>query len=81
MLHLLDSNAISDYLAGLPEAVNQVNTLNAAGETLALCRPVHYEVLRGLLWRGAAVKLQKFNRMIGLLFSWVELENSDWQHY
>jgi len=79
VLYLLDSNAISDYLAGLPDTIQQVTTLNAAGESLGLCRPVHYEVLRGLLWRDAAVKLEKFNRLIGIMFVWVELENSDWQ--
>ena len=65
---LIDSNTIADFLSRQEETLQQINSAMVAGDTLNLCRPVHYEVLRGLLWRDAFAKHRQFERSIGLLF-------------
>ena len=75
---LIDSNTIADFLSRQEETLRQIQGAMAQGDTLGLCRPVHYEVLRGLLWRDAPGKRSQFDRSIGLFFSWVELADEDW---
>ena len=75
---LIDSNTIADFLSRQQETLRQLQTAMAQGDMLGLCRPVHYEVLRGLLWRDAPAKRRQFDRSIGLFFAWVELTDEDW---
>ena len=75
---LIDSNTIADFLSRQEETLQRLNSALAVGDILHLCRPVHYEVLRGLLWRDAFAKHRQFERSIGLFFSWVELIDEDW---
>jgi predicted nucleic acid-binding protein len=78
MMYLLDSNTIADFLSNQSHAVTKISAYASRGEVLGLSRPVHYEVLRGLLWRDSPRKLLQFNRGIGLLFTWVSLDDTDW---
>jgi predicted nucleic acid-binding protein len=75
---LIDSNTIADFLSRQTETIHRISLAVAQGDTLGLCRPVHYEVLRGLLWRDALAKRHQFDRSIGLFFAWVELADEDW---
>jgi predicted nucleic acid-binding protein len=45
---------------------------------LAICRPVYYELLRGILWRKAIGKSALLHSQLLPLFSWVELIDKDW---
>ena len=77
-LYLLDTNAVSDMIALQPLVARHISDRLAAGDTLGLCRPVHYEVLRGLLWRNAAGKLHIYQRRVVPLLIWVEMIQVDW---
>src|SRR5258707_14719731 len=79
MIFLIDSNTIADFLARQSGTMQEIQSHLANGDALGLCRPVHYEVLRGLLWRSAPTKLRLFGRSIGLFFSWIELTDEDWE--
>jgi tRNA(fMet)-specific endonuclease VapC len=79
MIYLLDTNAVSDLMERRPEvrrrAVERINV----GDQLAICRPVYYEILRGLLWRNAARQLRNLQLSILPLFVWIELDDADWE--
>ena|SRR5579859_5409308 len=79
MIFLIDSNTIADFLSRQTRTLHQIQMHILNKDVLGLCCPVHYEVLRGLLWRNAPVKMDLFNRSIGLFFSWIELVNEDWE--
>ena len=50
-LFLIDSNTIADFVSRQENTLHQIKIAKTQGDTLGLCRPVHYEVLRGFLWR------------------------------
>ncbi len=77
-IFLIDSNTIADFLSRQSTTLHHMQMSIAQGDMLGLCRPVHYEVLRGLLWRDAPAKRRQFDRSIGLFFSWIELTEEDW---
>lgn len=78
-LYLLDTNAISDLIVNQPNVVRRLAEHLTASDPLGLCRPVHYEILRGLLWRGASGKVRTFTRRVIPLLSWIELTTADWE--
>ncbi len=49
--HLLDADAVIEYLAGQPGTTALLQRLNAQGETLCVCDVVIAEVYSGLLQR------------------------------
>jgi predicted nucleic acid-binding protein len=69
MIYLLDANAVSDLLSRHPKVTVRVREALHRGDTLAMCRPIHYKLLCGLLWRGATAKLTIFNQRILPIFS------------
>jgi predicted nucleic acid-binding protein len=84
MIYLLDANALSDMVTAQPQVMLHVATSLANGNTLGLCRPIHYEIRRGLYWRNAVAKLRAFNEEVMPLLTWVELTDADWDqaaHY
>ncbi|SRR5258706_15362464 len=78
MIFLLDTNSIADILTSQVGVTREMQLHIAQGDTLGLCRPVYYEVFRGLLWRNATNKLAFFNHHIGLFFTWLDLIDVDW---
>jgi predicted nucleic acid-binding protein len=76
--YLLDSNVISDLIVRIEPIRQQVATHLAKGDVLAICRPVYYELLRGLYWRDATTKLSRLNNDILPLLVWRDLETEDW---
>ena len=80
MIYLLDANAVSDLISRHLQVREHMKAALLTGDTLAICRPIHYELLRGLLWRGATSKLATLNDRILPVFSWVPLVNADWEH-
>ena len=47
--YLLDTDAVIDYLMGIPSSLAQIQELHARGETLCVCAVVIAEVYAGLL--------------------------------
>ncbi len=76
---LLDPNAVSDLMEQHIEVRRHTVARIDAGDRLAICRPVYYEVLRGLFWKNATRQLRSFQRLILPLFRWVDLEDTDWE--
>jgi tRNA(fMet)-specific endonuclease VapC len=79
MIYLLDTNTVSDFMKRYPEVRKQSVAHVNHGDQLAICRPIYYEVLRGLLWRDARLQLKEFQNEIRPLFQWIELEDTDWE--
>ena len=79
MIYLLDANPISDLLAKHARVRLHVRDALFANDTLGICRPIHYELLRGLLWRNADGKMTILNQSILPRFSWVALVDADWE--
>lgn len=79
MIYLLDANAISDLLTRQGPVLAHLREALLRQDTLAVCRPIHYELLRGLLWRGATTKLAILNQRILPQFTWVPLQDTDWK--
>jgi predicted nucleic acid-binding protein len=79
VIFLLDTNPISDLMTNHTQVTQHAAKCFAAGDVLGLCRPVHYEIMRGLLWRGASGKLSVYvNRVVPIL-TWIELDPTDWE--
>jgi predicted nucleic acid-binding protein len=78
-IYLLDSNVVSDLIVRLPAVREHVAAHLATGDTLALCHPIYYELLRGLFWRNATGKLAALNNQILPLLTWIALEDADWE--
>jgi predicted nucleic acid-binding protein len=78
-LYLFDTNAISDMIALHPLVARRVAQALADGDELGLVRPCHYEVLRGLFWRGATAKLQTYLGRVVPLMNWIEMIDADWE--
>src|SRR4051812_41861063 len=79
MIYLLDTNAISDLMINNLEMQRHVAEHIVAGDTLGLCRPIYFELLRGILWQNSLSKRRILNRHISEIFKWIELEDSDWE--
>ncbi len=79
MIYLFDTNAISDLLALQPEVHKQSQAAQLQGDTLAICRPVYYELLRGLLWKKAQKKQSVLRYQLLPQFAWVSLQDDDWE--
>jgi predicted nucleic acid-binding protein len=77
-LYILDTNAISDLIINHAQVSRHAAERLVAGDTLGLCRPIHYEILRGLLWRNAMNKLRVYTLRIVPIMTWIEMTNSDW---
>lgn len=77
--YLLDTKTISDLIVNESHVVRRAAEWLAAGDDLGLCRPVHYEILRGLLWRGATRKLGTYVRRVIPIMVWTDLEDADWE--
>lgn len=79
MIYLLDTNTLSHFMSRQTPVVRTVTDRLAKDHTLGICRPVYYEILRGLFWRKASAKLQVFLEDIVPLFTPFALDDSDWE--
>ncbi len=46
---------------------------------MCLCKPVHYEVRRGLLHSVSTRKTQMYETQVRPLFQWLSMEDADWE--
>ncbi len=78
MIYLLDTNVLADFLnQKLP--LTKLSETIRQGDRVCICRPVHYETLRGLTKAPSPRKLQVFNSQLLPMLEWVELRNADWE--
>lgn len=79
MIYLLDTNAVADYIYGVRPVMQHMERAIEAEDQVCLCEPVHYEVMRGLLWKGAAAKQQRYEQQFAPMLKWVPVVHDDWQ--
>ncbi len=78
MIYLLDTNLLSDLIAGRENVSQKFRTLVEQDETLCLCQPVFYELRRGIFWRNSLGKYRIFNQNILPRLTLISLTDADW---
>lgn len=78
-MFILDTNAVSDYINAIEPTHKRIYDALRSGESVHLCQPVYYEVLRGLLKINATRKLRIFREEFVPLLGWLSLADEDWQ--
>lgn len=77
MIYLLDTNVFADFLSQ-KQPLDRLNQLIRQSHRVCICRPVYYEITRGLKKVASPTKLQVFTDQLLPLLEWVELLGSDW---
>lgn len=76
--YILDTNVISDWLKAHPAVTDKFEAAVASGDTLYLCQPVHYEVIRGLNWKKATAQMKHLQSVLEESLTWLSLTDADW---
>lgn len=79
MIYILDTNAISDYIKQFAPTTTRINQAIRDGDTLYLCKPVEYEVVRGLLKSRAERQREMFENDFIPLLTPLPLTDADWR--
>jgi predicted nucleic acid-binding protein len=79
MIYLLDTNAVADRIYGLVSVIQHLENAIQVAHRVCLCEPVHYEVLRGLLWKNAASKRWMYEQQFVPALELVLLTRADWE--
>lgn len=79
MIYILDTNAISDYIKQFTPTTSRINQAIRDGYTLYLCKPVEYEVVRGLLKSRAERQREMFETDFIPLLTPLPLTDTDWR--
>jgi tRNA(fMet)-specific endonuclease VapC len=74
---VLDSDILSYLLQRQPRVAAQFREAVKANDDILLCPVVYYQVRRGLMHKGAARQLQRFEELM-LQLSWVDFERRMW---
>jgi len=74
----LDTNVISDYINGVTHLQLAIETARENGNTLYLCDPVEFEVVRGLIHTNATRKRAVFEEKVKPLLEPLSLNEADW---
>ncbi len=78
MIYLLDTCAISDMLVNNMNVISRVEQHLANRDTVAICRPVYYELMRGLVWRKSPKKRAILDDNVLPKLDWQTMEDADW---
>jgi tRNA(fMet)-specific endonuclease VapC len=78
LIYLLDTNAISDLIVEHSGIVRQVEVHRINRDVMAVCQPVYYELLRGLIRTKATKKLSILRNRLLPQFDWLPLQDEDW---
>lgn len=78
MIYVLDTNVISDLIAGQEMVSQNFSQVLLDADTICLCQPVLYEVRRGLFWRSNTAKLTIFTEKISPRLTKVAVTDADW---
>ncbi len=73
-----DTNAVSALLKGEPEANRYLLDHISAGDNSSICMPVHFEVVRGLLYRNAVIQLRRYTTLLLPSFTLQSTVDADW---
>ena len=79
LTYILDTNAVADYINQFEPTTTQIKQAIRDGDDLYLCRPVEYEVLRGLVKTNATRKRRIFEDQFVPLLDWQPLIGDDWR--
>jgi len=79
LTYVLDTNVISDALRQNERVRSQLRRSVVEENTVCLCQPVYYELLRGLLKANAVTKLSVLQDEIRPLVTWIPLTDADWE--
>lgn len=77
--YILDTNAISDYIKQFEPPTSRIKQAVEDGHVLYLCKPVEYEVLRGLIKANAERQRRIFETGFAPQLTLLHLTDSDWQ--
>ncbi|MEZ4668417.1 MAG: PIN domain-containing protein [Anaerolineae bacterium] len=77
MIYLLDTNAITDLSKRVTNVVAQRSRKFREGHSIALCPPIYYENLRGLLKANASAQIARLQGF-KTTFDWQPLTDDDW---
>lgn len=77
-VYLIDTNTISDVIKRFKPVREKFENALANDLRLILCQPVHYEVVRGMLWIEAATQLENYRQLFVPMFHWEPLIEEDW---
>jgi len=78
VIYLLDTNVISDLYKENVRVEAQIRTAKTQLHTLAICQPVYYEIMRGLLKKKATAQRKIIQGRILPRFTWIDLTDADW---
>ncbi|MDL1901598.1 type II toxin-antitoxin system VapC family toxin [Anaerolineae bacterium CFX9] len=79
MIYILDTNAISDYIKQFEPTTTRIKQAIRDGQILYLCKPVEYEVLRGLMKANAERQRQIFETGFAPQLTLLPLTDADWR--
>jgi len=79
LIYILDTNTVSGLMRADVPAYERMRVAIGREDTLILCQPVYYELLRGLLKTGAINKLAVLRGNLMPFFVWTALEDADWE--
>ncbi len=77
MIYLLDTNTFSDRTKNRPAVVMKFNRALQNNHTIAICQPVYYEVLRGLVKSNATRQIADLNNFMPYIQNY-SIEDNDW---
>jgi predicted nucleic acid-binding protein len=78
LTYILDTNAISDYIKQFEPITARIKQAIRDGHILYLCKPVEYEVLRGLIKANAERQRQIFEKDFAPQLTPLPLTDMDW---
>src|SRR5574341_771099 len=78
LIYILDTNAVTDYMGDAAPTTTHIRQAIQNGHFVALCLPVYYELLRGLLKAGASRKLHILHTKVMPRLKWYSLVERDW---
>ena len=78
MIYLLDTNTISDMIMNHPNVIQQVENHLINRDRMAICQPVYYELMRGLIRTHSEKKMSILRDKLIPKFEWIRLQDDDW---
>ena len=78
MIYLLDTNAVTDLSRNHREVTLNRNLRLQQRHQIALCPPVYYESLRGLLKVKATAQIARLRNQFIPLCDWFSVTDEDW---
>lgn len=79
LIYLLDTNVTSDYIKQFEPTTTRIKQAIRDGHILYLCKPIEYEVLRGLIKASAERQRQIFEAGFAPQLTLLPLTDADWQ--